>query len=504
MKHKHITKKTKLLAIFAAIVAIPIIGTVVAYAYGYSGGGGLPSGCSTPSACPYYTRYGHGWYLYDVNGNGPKGGIEHPSKKNTNAVAPDDWATAKSRCKAKGISKVAVYVVLRWDNTSGDPVNGYARGYAYSGFNTGIHPAGNGWISPSTARSEFLKTGDTTHTFGVNLVWFCYGQDTSWKLTGYAQISTDGGKTWSDGSNGRAYVNIGDTVKWRFRMYNDGVKTSNISAYAAYYNEKVGTDSIPIAKTKFSDVKDVRPNKNPVNAKSYTDYVTVSYTIPESNENNLICYLLRFTPSSKSGGTVNNSSGYSNAPCVQVNIPPAWSTHADTSIKKNSGSYTVAYEVGSGTKEITAYPGDVVKWRFRVHNDSYYSTATGLTIRSKSYQKPNGGLSTGEVLQDPFTTNHSQAKRSNTGEKFTTTWNITDSHVGKTYCKRTQWKPVKKGTTTESYTAWACVKVLANTVAPSNDAKVQVWGNDLRVGSGFKGESPNNDANVEGNKILKW
>lgn len=159
-----------------------------AHAGGAVGGGGSGSDASGG----HQSKYGYGWYIYDISSSGPENGFRSGMS----------WSTAQNSCRPYS-TQIAVFIVLN--------SRGQAKGYNYEGW-TSVKTGGN-YISVAAAKAAFLAIDPADragYTWGTNVGWFCYGsKPTNWDASGTSSAN-------------RATATIGDTIKFSHNIKNNG------------------------------------------------------------------------------------------------------------------------------------------------------------------------------------------------------------------------------------------------------------------------------------------
>lgn len=187
-KFMNIKKLSQLTVFVVAVILAGVSIQSTAHAGGAVGGGG--SGGDGSGG--HQSKYGYGWYVYDLSSSGPSNGFRNGMP----------WRDVVSACQGSS-TQVAVFIVL---NAAGD-----AKGYNYEGW-TNLKKGGN-YLTLEGAKGAYdlldpsLKTG---FTWGVNVGWFCYGPlPTNWDAAGSSAVD-------------RSTATIGQTVNFTHNLRSVG------------------------------------------------------------------------------------------------------------------------------------------------------------------------------------------------------------------------------------------------------------------------------------------
>lgn len=203
---KIITRRISLpvvLGLFFGMVLLGVVATPEA-TYAIIGSGGDPAGGGGGAQ----SKNGWGWYRYSVDGNPQPQGFKDKSK----------WADVSQACRNAGTDQVIAFIVLTAKGS--DPNKGVVYQYKSSWDAFSNHRSGGNWLATSDAKSLYDSVGDdkTGYTWGGNVAWFCYSDQTHWRVdsyTGIKKANTNNVSSDSGWGTGDITATPGETLYWK-------------------------------------------------------------------------------------------------------------------------------------------------------------------------------------------------------------------------------------------------------------------------------------------------
>ncbi len=439
----------------AVLVMTTLLVSSPAYAGGGAGGGGSGGGGGGGT---WWSTSGWGWRLFPVSGSGPSGGIKNGS-----------WPLAQATCSADSTNVVVFGVV---GPNAGD--SGF-RGYEYHSVWYGpptyqAYRGNNGlpWVTMAAAEAKFYsidpasRAGLTWGGTGNGVAWMCWEDNPGWSTSGSTSIN-------------KTSMPPGQTATWTHTAKNDGPSKTTKKVTAVYARTGATANGTNAGVSSGGTVA----------------WGSSSYTATAADAGKTICDHLTWTPTSSSSGGSESSGNkcvtvtydYELMPSIsttQTSLTPGQPVNGvsatvnntgQTATQGNSATAVVRFVVPKTGGVLTNTTGGTVT----IANNSNYgcdvakSVATGLTNCTDALQKNAGGQTFPKGITSIL---------SNGADGGVAGLSL---NVGDRVCYITVVNRYNESTSnilSWRFSAPKCIII-------AKPAMVQVWGNDVRVGSAF-------------------
>lgn len=291
------------------------------------GSGGNPSG----GAGGAQTKYGWGWYNFSVDGNPQPLGFKDGNT----------WANVSSQCRAAGADRVIAFLI---ETVPGSSNAAQAIVYQYRSTYDPFqgHRSGGDWLATSTAKAMYDSIGDSKvgFTWGQNVAWFCYADQTQWGVSSYTGIKkATTTSVYDDSGWGTSNITAvpGETLYWKHTLTATGARIDKDvswglrgSGFPAGFPLTNSGGTVPASSSIQNGQTFVQLGSYPGANPSYT-----IYTVTNSDVGNTLCQHIDWSPAAwNNGGT-----GSSTQVCASV--PYSYSLTPSISIPQSE------VEVGS-------------------------------------------------------------------------------------------------------------------------------------------------------------
>lgn len=442
-------KLSRIVPLFAFVfiaVGISLFSSHPAYADGTVGGPGGASG-GGGSGAPH-TRNGYGWYRFDTDGPTTPGGMKSGT-----------WSSVQRSCKAAGADKIYAFIVMTPKQTVSTAIVYNYEDPDYGTYTRYLGNSGNPWRTYGEARAAFNDLGNNGvstagFTFGRNVGYFC-SDFAKWDVTPTVSIN-------------KATATPGDVVTWTHTIRNNGPTRSSGISYG--YNGGGGPFG-PIAL-----------------ANGGTSTSNSTYTIKQADVGTNVCRATYASPKGKGDNGVINSGNacvfvpynYKLTPSITTDVTETASVGGTINVTPamtNAGPTKSQATTWQVTQFVVSPGGAIPHLADFAPNASapcaYYKTNVVSCASPYNGYKATGvfnASTAGKVVNLKTTLS-------------ATSYVVADVPVGSHVCFALSVKPYTEGNATD----WNHSKPIC--IVVSKSPSVQVLGGDLRVGSGFIGNT---------------